>query len=71
MMWDLQLGDQSFVSSFTANTHNHFLDSSLDMNLGKHSYFQSGYTVVHGGPTNYSQWYLSLGYRFNGKPAGK
>jgi hypothetical protein len=71
MMWDAQFGSRNLLSPFTVNRHSFFVDSSLDMNLGRHSYFQSGYTAVRGAPTNYNQWYFSLGYRFDGLPARK
>ena len=71
MMWDTQFGSQSLASPFTVNNKSFFVDSSLDMNLGRHSYFQSGYTSVRGTQASYSQWYLSLGYRFDGNPIKK
>jgi hypothetical protein len=71
MMWDAQFGSRNLLSPFTVNRHSFFVDSSLDMNLGRHSYFQGGYTAVRGAPTNYNQWYFSLGYRFDGLPARK
>jgi len=71
MMWDAQIGSQSLVSPFTVNTRSNFVDTSIDMNLWGRSFFQSGYTLVRGVMMDYSQWYLSLGYRLDGKPAGK
>jgi hypothetical protein len=35
------------------------------VNLGRHTYIQSGYTIVDGATLNYRQWYASLGYRFD------
>jgi hypothetical protein len=71
MMWDAQFGIQNLVSPFTANTNSRFVDTSIDMNLWGRSFLQSGYTVVRGNTVDYNQWYLSLGYRFDGKPVGK
>ena len=71
MMWDAQFGSQNLVSSFTVNNSSKFVDMSLDMNLANHTFFQSGYTVVRGAQMNYNQWYTSIGYRFDSKPAGK
>jgi hypothetical protein len=71
MMWDMQLGSQNLASPFTVNNKSFFMDSSLDMNLGKHSYFQSGFTNVRGTQASYNQWYMSLGYRFDGNPSRK
>jgi len=67
MMWNLQGGSQSLDSSFTVNQHSFFVDSSLDTNLGTHTFLQGGYTVERGAQLNYNQWRLSLGYRFDSK----
>lgn len=67
--WNLQLGTQNLTSPFTANGESRFAALSMDLNLGKHSYVQSGYTFVDGAAMNYRQWYSSLGFRFDhGKP---
>ena len=67
--WNFQLGSQDLVSPFTANGQSRFAALSMDVNLGKHSYLQSGYTFVDGAAMNYHQWYTSLGFRFDhGKP---
>jgi hypothetical protein len=71
MMWDAQFGMQNLVSAFTVNNSSKFVDSSVDMNVTNHLFFQSGYTVVRGAQMNYNQWYTSLGYRFDSKPAEK
>jgi len=68
-MWNIQLGSQSLDSSFTTNQRSLFVDSSFDMNVGAHAFLQSGYTIEHGSQLNYSQWHLSLGYRFDSKGA--
>ena len=67
--WNLQLGSQDLNSALTANGRSRFAALSVDLNLGKHSYLQSGYTFVNGAAMNYRQWYSSLGFRFDhGKP---
>jgi hypothetical protein len=67
--WNLQFGSQDLISAFTANGESKFAALSMDVNLGKRSYLQSGYTFVDGAAMNYRQWYTSLGFRFNhGKP---
>jgi AMIN domain len=67
--WNLQLGSQDLLSTFTANGKSTFAAISMDLNLGKHSFFQSGYTFVNGSALNYHQWYSSLGFRFDhGRP---
>ena len=67
--WNLQFGTQNLISPFTANGRSKFAALSMDVNLGKRSYLQSGYTLVDGAAMNYRQWYTSLGFRFDhGKP---
>jgi hypothetical protein len=63
--WNLQLGSQALLSPFTANGKSTFAAISMDLNLGKYSFFQSGYTFVNGSAMNYHQWYSSLGFRFD------
>ena len=63
--WNLQLGSQDLLSPFTANGKSTFAAISMDLNLGKYSFFQSGYTFVNGSAMNYHQWYSSFGFRFD------
>jgi hypothetical protein len=65
MFCNIQLGDQNLLSEYSANYNSKFVADSLDINLGRHSYLQSGYTYVNGATLNYRQWYLSWGYRID------
>jgi hypothetical protein len=65
MFWNVQLGKQDIVSSHTLDCFSNFVDDSVDINLGRHSYLQSGYTYVKGDTMNYRQWYMSWGYRLD------
>jgi hypothetical protein len=65
MFWNLQFGNQNLLSEYSANYNSKFVADSLDINLGRHSYLQSGYTYVDGATLNYRQWYLSWGYRID------
>jgi len=67
VLWDAQVGSQSFVSPFTANRQALFFETSFDTNFGSHSFLQSGYTIERGAQLNYDQWYVSLGYRFDAR----
>ena len=67
IVWDAQVGSQTLTSPYTVNHNSFFVDASFDTNLGGHSFLQSGYTVSRGAELNYTQWYLSLGYRFKMK----
>ena len=65
MFWNIQLGNQNLASEYSDNYNSKFIADSLDINLGRHSYLQSGYTYVDGVTLNYRQWYLSWGYRID------
>lgn len=65
MFWNVQLGNQDIESQHTLNCFSKFVDDSVDVNLGRHSYLQSGYTYVKGDTLNYRQWYLSWGFRLD------
>jgi hypothetical protein len=65
MFWNIQLGKQDVESSHTLDSFSNFVDDSFDVNLGRHSYLQSGYTYVKGDTMNYRQWYMSWGYRLD------
>jgi hypothetical protein len=65
MFWNVQFGNQNLVSQHTVDSFSKFVDDSVDVNLGRHSYLQSGYTYVKGDTLNYRQWYLSWGFRLD------
>jgi AMIN domain len=65
MYWNVQLGKQDIVSLHTLDCDSNFADDSIDFNLGRHSYLQSGFTYVKGETMDYRQWYMSWGYRFD------
>jgi hypothetical protein len=65
MYWNVQLGKQAIESLHTLDCFSNFVDDSVDINLGRHSYVQSGLTYVKGDTLNYRQWYMSWGYRFD------
>jgi hypothetical protein len=65
MYWNVQLGNQNLESQYSADCVSQFIDDSVDINLGRHSYLQSGYTWVNGETMNYRQWYLSWGLRLD------
>ena len=65
MLWNVQLANQNLVSQHSTNDCARFISDSLDVNLGRRTYIQSGYTLVDGATLNYRQWYTSFGYRFD------
>ena len=62
--WNLQVGKQDLLSQFTTNHNSKYITDSMDFNLGRRAYLQSGYTYVKGATLNYRQWYFSWGLRF-------
>jgi hypothetical protein len=48
MMWDMQIGEQNLISTWTSNGRSVFFDTSFDTNLTSHTYFQTGYTISQG-----------------------
>ena len=65
MFWNVMFGDQHLISQVTTDNSSRFIADSLDINIGRHSYIQSGYTYVNGATLNYRQWYMSWGYRLD------
>ena len=63
--WNLQVGKQDLLSRYTNNYSSMYLADSVDINIGRRSYLQSGYTYVNGATLNYRQWYFSWGIRLD------
>ena len=63
--WNLQVGKQDLLSSYTKDNNSVYIADSMDVNIGRRSYFQSGYTFVNGASLNYRQWYFSWGIRLD------
>jgi hypothetical protein len=64
--WTVMAGDQKLFTPASANYSSMFFATSMDFNIGRHSYLQSGYTYVNGATMNYRQWYMSWGLRLDG-----
>jgi len=67
LRWEVQAGQQAFVSPFSGDNGSKFLNMSLDANLGSRYFLQGGYTIQRGNIMNYGQWYFTLGYRFDNR----
>jgi hypothetical protein len=39
----------------------------LEWNFGSRYFLDNGVTIQHGGTMNYTQFYISLGYRFDNR----
>ncbi len=71
LRFDLQVGQQDIVSTFTSQDRSRFLNGSLDWFLGYHYLLGVGFTTYRGGAQDYDQYFLSLGYRFDNRGHSK
>jgi hypothetical protein len=62
--WQFQAGLQNFNSPLTTTTNAHFINTYLDLAVGKQMFFQTGYTWQRGGTMNYDQFEFVVGKRF-------
>jgi len=67
MHFNLQAGRQSFISPYTTDSGSRFLNTSIDLNLGRHYFVESGCTFQRGAAQNYNQWMATFGYRFDNR----
>ena len=65
--FDIQLGQQNFMSSFTSESRARFINSSLNWSLSKHYFLGLGATAYRGHTQSYNQWFLNFGYRFSSR----
>ncbi len=65
--WELQAGSQVFFSPLTQDNGSRFVNTHVDLNLGRRYFFQGGFTVARGGMQNYNQWYTTFGYQFDNR----
>jgi len=61
---EAQVGQQNFVSPFTTATRSRFGSLNLDWFFHSHYWLGAGWTLYRGGPQDYDQIFLNLGYRF-------
>ena len=61
---DVQIGEQTFTSSFTANHRSRFANAYVDYFVGRHYILGGGWTLYRGQVQNYDQTFFNLGYRF-------
>ncbi len=64
---EVQMGQQSLVSAFTAQPNSRFVYSDVQVFLGRHYFLQGGYTIQRGAQFNYDQWLMTLGFRFDNR----
>jgi hypothetical protein len=64
LRFDLQVGQQSLTSSFTAVNRVRWVTSNVDYLLGRHYFLGGGFSIYRGGVQSYNQLFFNLGYRF-------
>ena len=65
--FELQAGKQELASAFTSQSRARFVTGSADWYIGLHYFMGFGATVYRGQTQNYSQYFISLGYRFDNR----
>ncbi len=61
---EAQVGQQSFLSPLSTATRSRFGTLNLDWFFHLHYWLGAGWTLYRGGPLDYDQIFLTLGYRF-------
>jgi hypothetical protein len=64
---DAQVGQQDVTSSLNSRTRSRFINGNLNWMVGSRFYLGAGMAIYRGGAQNYSQWYGTLGYRFDNR----
>lgn len=64
---EVQAGSQVFVSALTKDNGSRFVNSHLDVNVGSRYFLEGGLTLQRGAWQDYTQWYGSIGYRFDNR----
>jgi hypothetical protein len=64
LRWEVQAGQQNFVSTFTQQNRARWINSNLDWIVGGHYFVGAGFTFYHGDVQVYNQFFLTTGYRF-------
>jgi hypothetical protein len=66
---DGQIGQQDVNSSFTSRTRSRFFNGNLNWMVGSRLYLGVGAAIYRGSAQNYSQWFGTLGFRFDNRNA--
>ncbi len=67
LRFDLQVGQQDFVSTLTRQNRARFINGDVDWFLSTHYYLGLGITMYRGEAQNYNQSFVTLGYRFDNR----
>jgi hypothetical protein len=64
LRFDVQLGEQNFVSSMTQQSRSRWINTNLDYSFGRHYFAGFGFSAYRGRVQNYDQVFVNMGYRF-------
>ena len=68
---EVRAGQQNLISPYTRQTSYRGLGTTLDWTPGAHFFVGLNFDVQRGVLQNYSQWFMSFGYRFDSHSARK
>jgi hypothetical protein len=67
MQFQVQAGMQNFQSPVTTDSGSRFVNAQFEMALGRHYFFDGGFTLSRGAYQNYNQVFTTFGYRFDNR----
>ena len=62
---ELTAGKQNFISSLGTPTNYRLAGATMDWNLGRSYFFESGFNWQQGTQQTFQQWFMTMGYRFD------
>lgn len=62
---ELTAGKQNFISSLGTPTNYRLAGATMDWNLGRSYFFESGFNWQQGTQQTFEQWFMTMGYRFD------
>lgn len=67
LQFQVQAGMQSFFSPVSKDSGSRFVNTQIEFALGRHYFFDGGFTVSRGAYQNYNQLFTTFGYRFDNR----
>jgi len=71
LRWEVRTGKQNLISAFTRQTSYRGLGTTLDWTPGSRVFMDLNFDLQRGVTQNYSQWFVSFGYRFDSHGVSK
>jgi len=67
LQFDMQIGQQDFLSALASRKRSRFFNGNLNWILGTRYYLGVGFTIYRGDNENYRQSFATIGYRFDNR----